>query len=134
MSDETFLSAEADELVGLYQAAAGHLSALRTSVQMMKRNGFRLFKLDLSFWWYYGLIALATCISYGDVILPMVGISLPFNDTVAFYLFYFLYLIMLFAVYFFLRNPVEVAYAKVYDSLLDKPADNGVVLGNIFDM
>ena len=109
-------------------------SALRTSVQMMKRNGFRLFKLDLSFWWYYGLIALATCISYGDVILPMVGISLPFNDTVAFYLFYFLYLIMLFAVYFFLRNPVEVAYAKVYDSLLDKPADNGVVLGNIFDM
>ena len=108
--------------------------ALRSSVRMMKGNCFRLFKLDLSFWWYYGLIALATGISYGDVILPMLGIPLPFNETIGFYLFYFLYLIMLFAVYFFLRNPVEVAYAKVYDSLLDKPADNGVVLGNIFDM
>ena len=109
-------------------------AALRTSKQMMRRNKFRLFKLDLSFWWYYGLVALATAISYGDVILPMLGIQLPFNETIGFYLFYFLYLAMLFAIYYFLRNPMAVAYAKAYDSLREKPADNGVVLGNIFDL
>ena len=109
-------------------------AALKTSVRMMKRNCFRLFRLDLSFWWYYGLIALATCVSYGDAILPMLGVTLPFSDTVGFYLFFFLYLAMLFAIYYFLRNRVEIAYAKAYDSLRDKPADNGVVLGNIFDM
>lgn len=109
-------------------------AALRTSKQMMRRNKFRLFKLDLSFWWYYGLVTLATVISYGDTILPMLGIQLPFNETIGFYLFYFLYLVMLFAIYYFLRNPLEVAYAKAYDSLRDKPADNGVVLGNIFDL
>ena len=109
-------------------------AALRTSKQMMRRNKFRLFKLDLSFWWYYGLVALATAISYGDAILPMLGIQLPFNETIGFYLFYFLYLAMLFAIYYFLRNPMAVAYAKAYDSLREKPADNGVVLGNIFDL
>ena len=41
---------------------------------------------------------------------------------------------MLFAIYYFLRNPMAVAYAKAYDSLREKPADNGVVLGNIFDL
>ena len=109
-------------------------AALRTSKQMMRRNKFRLFKLDLSFWWYYGLVALATAISYGDAILPMLGIQLPFNETIGFYLFYFLYLAMLFGIYYFLRNPMAVAYAKAYDSLREKPADNGVVLGNIFDL
>ena len=80
------------------------------------------------------MVALATAISYGDAILPMLGIQLPFNETIGFYLFYFLYLAMLFGIYYFLRNPMAVAYAKAYDSLREKPADNGVVLGNIFDL
>lgn len=109
-------------------------AALKTSVRLMKRNGFRLFKLDLSFWWYYGLVLLANVVAYCDMLLPMLGVTLPFNDTIAFYLFYFLYLAMLFAIYYFLRNPVEIAYAKVYDAIRDEPVDNGVVLGNIFDM
>ena len=109
-------------------------AALRTSIRLMKRNSFRLFKLDLSFWWYYGLLLLANVVAYCDMLLPMLGVTLPFNDTVAFYLFFFLYLAMLFAIYYFLRNPVEIAYAKAYDAIRDKPVDDGVVLGNIFDL
>lgn len=109
-------------------------AALKTSGRLMKRNCFRLFKLDLSFWWYYLLLLLANALAYGDMILPMLGVVLPFNDTIAYYLFLFLYLVILFAIYYFLRNPVEVAYAKAYDAIRDKPVDNGIVLGNIFDM
>lgn len=108
--------------------------AMRRSTQMMKGNIFQLFKLDLSFWWYYLLTALAAVLSYGDVILPMLGVTLPFNDTVAYYLFYFIYLAALFAIYYFLRNRVEITYAKAYDSIVEKPRDNGVVLGSIFDV
>lgn len=109
-------------------------AALRTSVRLMKRNSFRLFRLDLSFWWYYLLLLLANAVAYGDMILPMLGVALPFNDTVAYYLFLCLYLVILSAIYLFLRNGVEVAYAKAYDAIRDKPVDDGVVLGNIFDM
>ena len=109
-------------------------TALKTSVRMMKRNGFRLFKLDLSFWWYYGLLMLSSAVCYGDVLLSYAGISLPFGETVSYYLFFAVYLVLLFAIYYFLRNTVEVAYAKAYDALREKPADDGVVLGNIFDL
>lgn len=108
--------------------------ALYKSAVMLKGNKFQLFKLDLSYWWYYLLSTLAAVLSYGDVLLEMCGIPLPFNDTIAYYLFYLLYLAALFSIYYFFRNPVEIAYAKAYDSLVEKPADNGVVLGNIFDI
>lgn len=109
-------------------------AALRTSTRLMRRNGLRLFKLDISFWWYYLLLLLASAVSYGDVWLPMLGVELPFNETIGFYLFFFIYLAMLFGIYCFLRNPVEIAYAKAYDAIRDKPQNDGVVLGNIFDM
>lgn len=110
------------------------MEAMRKSTQMMRGNKFQLFKLDLSYWWYYLLLTLASLISYGDMLLPLLGISLPINETVAFYLFYFVYLAALFAIYYFLRNPVEITYAKAYDSIVEKPQDDGVVLGSIFDV
>ena len=109
-------------------------AALKTSRRIMRKNKFRLFKLDLSFWWFYGLLALANIMAYGDVILAMLGVTLPFNETVGFFLFFFIYLVMIFAIYYFLRNPLEFAYAKAYDAIRDKPVNDGVVLGNIFDM
>ena len=36
---------------------------------------------------------------------------------------FLLYLAALFAIYYFFRNPVEIAYAKAYDSLVEKPAE-----------
>lgn len=110
------------------------MRAVRTSFRIMRRNGIRLFKLDFSFWWYHLLVLLASLVSYADMLLPMMGIQLPINETISFYLFYFIYLAMLFAIYYFLRNGVEITYAKAYDAIRDKPVDNGVVLGNIFDM
>lgn len=110
------------------------LLAMRKSTQMLWGNKWALFKLDLSYWWYYLLTVLAAVLSYGDVLLAMLGIPLPLTDTAAFYLFYGLYLAATFAIYYFLRNRVEIAYAAAYDSIVEKPKEGGVVLGSIFDM
>lgn len=113
---------------------AGAVAALRESRKMMRGNCIHLLKLDLSFWWFYLLQALATVLCYGDMILLWLGITLPFSTTVSYYLFYALYLAALFAITYFLRNPVETAYIMAYESIHEKPKDNGIVLGNIFDM
>lgn len=113
---------------------AGGFAAMRASGKMMRRNCMKLFKLDLSFWWYYLLSALVSVIAYGDVILALLGITLPFNATVGYFLFYALYLAGLFAANYFLRNKVELTYIMAYESICEKPQDGGVVLGNIFDM
>lgn len=109
---------------------AGAINAMRTSRRIMRRNCFQLFKLDFSFWWYHGLLALASVIQ----MLPLLGIQLPWGFDAAYYICYGVYLVIVFLVYALLRNRVETAYAAAYETLREKPRDNGVVLGNIFDM
>ena len=113
----------------------GALAALRDSRMMMKGNRWNLFRLDLSMWWYYAAVLVSAAVAYGDQLLPALGISLPFSDTAAYFVFFGVYLAVIFAVYYFLRNRVEVTYALAYDSLRpQEPENNGAVLGNIFQM
>lgn len=112
----------------------GAMYALRESRKMMKGSCIRLFKLDVSLWWWYAITLGSTALCYGDALLPMAGISLPFPETVSYFLFYGLFLAVQFAAAFFLRNRVEVVYAQAYNALKPRETDTGVVLGNIFQM
>ena len=123
------------EYVIIDKPAVGALAALRESKKMMRGNRLSLMKLDISLWWYYLASFAATVICYGDVLLNLLGLEMPIPDTVAFYGFYVLYLVASFAVHFFLRNRVEVCYGLAYDAVKpEEKQDNGVVLGNIFQM
>ena len=113
----------------------GAMLAIRESKLLMRRNRFALFKLDLSFWWYYLLLGLSTVLCYGDSLLSVCGISLPFSADVGYFLFFGLYLAALFAIYYFFLNRVSVTYALAYEALRPKEENTGgVVLGNIFQM
>ena len=113
----------------------GALAALRDSRMMTKGNRWNLFRLDLSMWWYYAAVLVSTAIGYGDQLLPALGITLSFSDTVSYFLFLGAYLAATFAVYYFLRNRVEVTYALAYDYIRPQdPENNGAGLGNIFQM
>ena len=71
----------------------GALAAMRLSFQLMRRNCISLFRLDLSFWWYYLLQLLLSFLCYGDVLLGLAGIMLPWSGTASFFLFYILFLV-----------------------------------------
>lgn len=115
--------------------AIGAMMALRESKIMMRGNRFALLKLDLSLWVYHVAFALTTVICYGDVLLPALGVDLPVSKDAAYFIFYGLYLLASFAVHYFLRNRAEVCYALAYEAVKpEEKRDNGVVLGNIFQM
>ena len=122
------------EYVLIDKPGLGAMAALRESRKMMRRNRLKLLRLDLSLWWFYAALLVTNLICYGDQILPMLGLSLPMSEDTGYYLFYGFYLVLMFAVYYFLRNRVEVTYALAYDSLRPQEKQNGVVLGNIFNM
>ena len=110
-------------------------AALRLSRSMMRGNCLKLLKVDLSFWWYYLLLAVLALISDGNQWLALLGIPLPLPEIASFVLFYGAYLVLIFGAYCCLRNRVEVTYALVYDALKpEEPKNEGVVLGNIFQM
>lgn len=113
----------------------GAIAAMRASSTMMKKNRFKLFKLDLCFWWFYALEILIGLLAYGDMLLPMVGITFPWSDTVSYYLFYVASLALQVGLYYLFLNRVHVTYATVYEGLKPEPQQpKKVALGNIFDM
>lgn len=61
--------------------ATGALAAMKKSSRLLRGKKLAIFKLDLSFWWYYGLLLLAAALSYGDLLLPVFGIGA--NDATA---------------------------------------------------
>lgn len=97
----------------------GAWMAFRRSSWMMRGNCVKMFQLDLSFWWYYLLQGILTVICYGDVLLSLVGISLPWSGEVGFFVFYVLSLAGQFALYLFARNRVAVTYAAAYQALVE---------------
>ena len=113
---------------------AGAIAAMRQSRVMMKGNCMALFKLDMSYWWYYALTVGASVVCYGDVLLALMGVALPFSDRVSYFLFYGLYLVVLFGINYAFRNKVEETYAMAYEAIRPRPQENTVVLGNIFQM
>lgn len=95
----------------------GAFHAITKSRFLMRRNRFALFRLDLTLWWFYAAQLAINLVCYGDMLLPMLGITLPWNDTVSYYLFYGLYLVLQLALYYFGMNRVYAVYAVAYDAL-----------------
>lgn len=111
------------------------IMALRESSRMMRGNRLQLLKVDLHMWWYHGLNLLLILISYCNLILPKLGISLPWSADTSYYIFNGIYLVGTLLVYYFLCNRVEMTYIRFYEALCpEQPPQQGVVLGNIFQM
>lgn len=110
------------DLVLMDDPRCGALAALRASTGMLRRNCWKLFRLDLSFWWFYLAEALVAVLCYGDVLLGALGISLPLSAEAAYFVFYALAMAAQVGLYYGSRNQVSVTYALAYDSLRTPPA------------
>lgn len=95
----------------------GGFMCMFVSFRMMRGRRFQMFKLDLSFWWYYLIDAALTVILYLDMILPLLGIELPFNPTMSFFACLILYGVAQAAFYMWKKLPVDTAYVLAYDAI-----------------
>ena len=99
----------------------GGLQAMVMSRGMMTRRRMELFRLDLSFWWFYVLEFLAVGLAYGDVLLAAVGVTLPLPDGAAFWCFALLSLACQFGLYVWAKPKLAVTYAFAYEALRQPP-------------
>lgn len=90
----------------------GAFAAIGRSFRMTHRNCGALLRLDLSFWLYYVLQALAVAITYLELFLPAEagGVWLPV-------ILYAIYGAGTLALDWFMRPMVEATYALAYESL-----------------
>ena len=113
---------------------AGALYAIRESKKMMRFHRLSVFKLDLSFWWFYLALALSYALNYAPMFLSVSGISLPVEGEALSVLCFLLSCAAEFVVIYFLRSRMEVTCALAYNQLKPKEQSTGAVLGNIFQM
>lgn len=93
----------------------GGLKAMFISRIMMYRRRKKLFRLDLSFWWFYGLELLLTAISFGSLLLPLVGITLPVSEDAAHWVFQLICVAGQLGLYYAAKPKLEAAYALCYE-------------------
>lgn len=91
------------------------LQAMRLSAYWMHGKRRWLFRLDLSFWWYYALMSLSSVVAYGDMLLPAFGVQL--NEDVAFFAFYLLSAAVQLVVAWRFAPQVQTTYALAYTAL-----------------
>ena len=99
------------------QPEMGAVYAMRVSTLMMRKNRLKLFKLDLSFWWFYLLELLVSALYYSDVALQLAGVDLGLSSDALFFAACVLGLAAQTALYVWRRNNVMLSYTAVYDDL-----------------
>lgn len=112
----------------------GAMAAIRTSNKMMRRRFIPMLKIDLSNWLYYLACVVMMVVMYADLILAVLGVRVPMDPLAFSLLVYGVSLALQFGIQATLRNQVEATYVMAYEQLREKPKEDGVVLGNIFDM
>lgn len=111
------------------------IGAMMLSAALLRRRCWQLFKLDLRFWWYYGLKVLCTVLLYADMLQELAGVTLPVGSGMAYILSCVIYLAGLFAVEVSFRPQVETAYACVYEQLKEcSPVEQKIVPVNPKDL
>lgn len=95
----------------------GALYAWRVSMWMMRGNCWKLFRLDLQFWWFYLLEILAACLFYSDWALQLMGMDFGLSADLMFFIACILGLGAQLALYVWRKNHVMTAYALVYQGL-----------------
>lgn len=96
----------------------GGFGAMFLSSAMTRGRRFRLFKLDLSFWWFYVLEVLLNVVAMADLLLAAVRVPLPVSEGVAYWGCQLLAMAGQLVLYYLAKPKMEVTYALCYESFL----------------
>lgn len=99
----------------------GGLSAMLFSAKAMRGNILSMFRLDLSYWWFYLLEGLLTLVCYLDFLLPALGVKLPIDPTAAYFISLILYSILELCLMLWKKAEVDTTYALAYRTIITSP-------------
>lgn len=105
------------EYVLLDQEKPGAFAAMAQSRRMIRGNAWKLVRLDLSFWWFYLLEVLVAALSWGDLLLAAMDVTLPWPAEASCFVFFALYAVCSLLLYGSCKPQVGVTYAKAYEAL-----------------
>ena len=114
------------QYVVMDEQRVGAFYALSQSLRLTRRRCLQLLRLDLRLWWYYALQVVVLAVCYGDMWLPLLGVTLDVSSEVASLAFYAVGLALQLGLHWWKMPQVMTAYAGFYDRLCPKRAENTI--------
>lgn len=96
----------------------GAIPAHFLSIRLMRGHKWQLCKLDLSWWWYYLLGAACWVVGYLDLLLGLLGIPLPMNATVMFFVTLAAYCVLFTLLSLWKKCEVDASYVLFYENVM----------------
>ena len=94
----------------------GRISLLE-SFRITRKKCWQIFRIDLSFWWFYLLQMLTVTLCYADTILAALGVPLPISAELSYVLFYAAGIVLQGLLLWYYQAKVSVTYALAYEAL-----------------
>lgn len=94
--------------------------ALRASRNLMRGRMWQMMRLDLSFWWFWLMTVVVSVLGWADVLLPWMGIELPWTAEMSYFIAYLLAAAAQLVLHYFCKAKVDAVYAHAYLALLPK--------------
>ena len=95
----------------------GGFQAHFESIRLMRGYKWQIFKMDLSYWWYYVLGLIVAAVGYLDVILGLAGVEVPVNEMVLFFGTLAAYFVLLTGLYLWKKCDVDAAYVLAFEQI-----------------
>ena len=96
----------------------GAIPAHFLSIRLMRGHKWQLCKLDLSWWWYYLLGAVCWVVGYLDLLLGLLGVPLPMNATVMFFVTLAAYCVLFTLLSLWKKCEVDASYVLFYENVM----------------
>lgn len=96
----------------------GAIPAHFLSMRLMRGHKWQLCKPDLSWWWYYLLGAACWVVGYLDLLLGLLGIPLPMNATVMFFVTLAAYCVLFTLLSMWKKCEVDASYVLFYETVM----------------
>ena len=96
----------------------GAIPAHFLSIRLMRGHKWQLCKLDLSWWWYYLLGAACWVVGYLDLLLGLLGIPLPLDATVMFFVTLAAYCVLFTLLSLWKKCEVDASYVLFYENVM----------------
>ena len=87
------------------------------SLRLMRGHKWSMLKLDLSWWYYYLLTVLIGVVGYLDLIMGLLGIPLPMDETVMFFATMAAYCVLITALCLWKKCQMDASYVLAFEAI-----------------
>ena len=106
----------------------GAIRAHFESLRLMRGHKWSMLKLDLSWWYYYLLTVLIGVVGYLDLLMGLLGLPLPMDETVMFFATMAAYCVLITALCLWKKCQMDAGYVLAFEAIANPETEEAAAV------